>query len=352
MLIYLMQSKMLVTGGAGFMGSAFIRHLFTKPGFTGKIVNLDLLTYAGNLDNLKRAEGDARYSFVKGDIGDEALLKKLFEEEEFDLVVHFAAETHVDRSIAHPKRFLETNILGTANLLEMLRLFPGVHFHHISTDEVYGSLGQEGLFLETSRYLPNSPYSASKAGADHLVRSYGKTYNLSTTISHASNNYGPCQFPEKFIPLMILHCLEERPLPVYGTGENVRDWLYVEDHAEAVMQILEKGKRGEIYNIGGGNEWRNIDLLHLLLEEFAQLTSKEKGHYEKLITFVPDRPGHDHRYALDLTKMRTEIDWASPHNMRRGLSKTIRWYLDNPEWLERVQTGEYQEWLDKQYATL
>lgn len=317
---------LLVTGGAGFMGSAFIRYLLGETDFKGTISNLDLLTYAANLRNLASIENDPRYRFFHGNILDQGLLEKIYEERPFDAIVHFAAETHVDRSIDHPQVFVETNVLGTSNLLTFVRHHPNVHFHHISTDEVYGSLGAQGVFTEDSPYLPNSPYAASKAASDHFVRAYAKTYGLSVTISHASNNYGPCQFPEKFIPLMISHALHEKPLPVYGKGENVRDWLFVEDHADAVWKILQKGKVGEIYNVGGTCEKRNIDLLFLILETLATKLGKDPMEYHRLITFVEDRLGHDFRYALSGEKMKT-IGWKPRHDLTIGLKKTIEWHL-------------------------
>lgn len=317
---------LLVTGGAGFMGSAFIRYLLGETDFKGTISNLDLLTYAANLRNLASIENDERYRFFHGNILDQDLLEKIYEERPFDAIVHFAAETHVDRSIDHPQVFVETNVLGTSNLLTFVRHHPSVHFHHISTDEVYGSLGEQGVFTEDSPYLPNSPYAASKAASDHFVRAYAKTYGLSVTISHASNNYGPCQFPEKFIPLMISHALHEKPLPVYGKGENVRDWLFVEDHADAIWKILQNGVVGEIYNVGGTCEKRNIDLLFLILETLATKLGQDPAEYHRLITFVEDRLGHDFRYALSGEKMKT-IGWQPRHDITAGLEKTIEWHL-------------------------
>ncbi len=321
MLLNLNQNHLLVTGGAGFMGSAFIRYALKHAGFTGHISNLDLLTYAGNLANLKEVEGDPRYRFYKGDIRDRALLETIHDERPIDGIVHFAAETHVDRSITDPMPFLETNILGTCNLLEFVRTHPEIHFHHISTDEVYGALGPEGIFTEKTPYRPNSPYSASKASSDHFVRAYGVTYGMSTTLSHASNNYGPGQYPEKFIPLMIQNALGKKPLPVYGKGENVREWLFVEDHARAVWTILEEGKKGEVYNIGGGNEMKNIDLLRLILKVAEEMT--EEKNLEELITFVIDRPGHDFRYAMDGTKM-TTLGFTPQWSLEAGLRATIK----------------------------
>ncbi len=314
-------SCLLVTGGAGFIGSAFIRYLLRLPEFTGKIINYDLLTYAANLDYLKGFHDHPRYRFVQGDILNGELVEKLMDE--VDTIVHFAAETHVDRSIASARPFVETNVMGTLSLLEVVRKFPHVHFHHISTDEVYGSLGESGTFNERSAYRPNSPYSASKAASDHMVRAFAQTYGLSTTISNCSNNYGPCQHPEKFIPLMIVNCLKKKHLPVYGRGVNVRDWLYVDDHAAAVWRILQFGKKGQTYNIGGRTEMTNLELLHLLIEEVR----KEKpGDYQSLIRFVQDRPGHDFRYAIDGTKMEKELGWTPKISLQEGLKRTVKWY--------------------------
>jgi len=300
--------NILVTGGAGFIGSAFIRHLLEEDKeFHGTCVNLDLLTYAGNLENLKSVSSDSRYIFEKGDISNEALVEHLCDEHAIDTVIHFAAESHVDRSILGPQAFIQTNILGTFHLLEVMRRKPSIHFHHVSTDEVYGSLGPEGLFTESSPYQPNSPYSASKASSDHLVRAYAHTYNISTCISNCSNNYGPCQFPEKLIPVIVMNCLEEKPLPVYGKGLNIRDWLHVEDHAKALLLLLRKGRKGEIYNIGGEAEARNIDLIHEIIKIISEVQSTDSQILEKLITFVKDRPGHDLRYAIDCTKIKSEL---------------------------------------------
>jgi len=328
-----LKKHLLVTGGAGFMGSAFIRYLLNEVDFEGTISNLDLLTYAGNLQNLASIEHDSRYHFYHGDIADGDLLEQIFIDRPFDTIVHFAAETHVDRSISHPIPFVETNVMGTTYLLEFVRAHPEVHFHHISTDEVYGALGSQGVFTEASPYMPNSPYAASKAGSDHLVRSYAKTYGLSITISHASNNYGPCQFPEKFIPLMLSHAYHQKPLPVYGKGENIREWLYVDDHADAVWQILQKGKAGEVYNIGGESEKRNIDLLLLILEVLAEKSGQDPSYYHPLITFVDDRLGHDFRYAMDDTKIKTEIGWTPRHDLKAGLEKTAADFLEKEEML-------------------
>ena len=324
--------NVLVTGGAGFIGSAFIRYLLKEvPSFKGHCVNLDLMTYAGNLANLKEVQEDPRYHFHKGNICDQALVEKLCREYTIDTIIHFAAESHVDRSITGPKAFLETNILGTFHLLEVVRKNPNIHFHHVSTDEVYGCLGSTGFFTEQTPYHPNSPYSASKASSDHFVRAYETTYNISTCISNCSNNYGPYQFPEKLIPLMILNCLNNRKLPVYGKGQNVRDWLYVEDHAKALWMLLEYGKKGETYNIGGEEEWKNIDLVHEILRVIANMQGVEKETLESLITYVEDRPGHDYRYAIDCTKIKNEIGWKPDHDFSQGLEETVRWYIQQQE---------------------
>lgn len=315
--------NILVTGGAGFIGSAFIRQLL-KDSFDGVCVNLDLLTYAGNLANLAEVQDDSRYFFEQGDIRNENLIEHLCKEHEIDTIIHFAAESHVDRSILGPLAFIETNIKGTYHLLEVVKRNPHIHFHHVSTDEVYGSLGPTGRFTEQSPYRPNSPYSASKAASDHLVRSYAKTYHLSTCISNCSNNYGPYQYPEKLIPLTILYCLEQRPIPVYGTGLNVRDWLFVDDHVEALLKLLTHGRRGETYNIGGDEEWTNIALVQKIVSAISPATP---------ITFVSDRPGHDLRYAIDHQKITDELHWNPRHSFHEGLNATINWYLTNHHWL-------------------
>lgn len=317
--------RFLVTGGAGFIGSAFIRFGLSQFPQVEKIVNLDLLTYAGSEKNLEGFLQDPRHHFVKGDIRYGALVYQLCQEYEIEAIVHFAAESHVDRSIQDPGIFLETNVRGTFELLEVVRKLPHLHFHHVSTDEVYGSL-EDGYFNEFSPYLPNSPYSASKAASDHFVRAWSHTYGLSTTISHCSNNYGPYQHVEKFIPQMIHNCLRGLPLPVYGEGINVRDWLYVEDHAEALWCILEKGSKGEVYTIGGECEMRNIDLLHCLIDQFADY--KDPAQLHQLITFVKDRPGHDLRYAIDCSKIQKELGWIKRHTLAEGLKKTIQWYAE------------------------
>ncbi len=318
--------RLLVTGGAGFIGSAFIRHLLSSSHFKGRIVNLDLLTYAGTLDNLEGFHSHPRYRFVQADINNQQLVEGILEAEEIDAVVHFAAETHVDRSIASARPFLEANVMGTLSLLEAIRKFPHIHFHHISTDEVYGSLGRRGSSHESSPYRPNSPYSASKAASDHLVRAFAQTHRLSTTISHCSNNYGPGQFPEKFIPVMILHCFAGRSLPIYGRGANVREWLYVDDHAEAIWTILQKGQRGEIYDIGGGSALSNLKLLHQLIDSLAKETGDDPEKYRALIRFVKDRPGHDFRYSIDASKIKRALGWQPATSLKDGLARTIRWY--------------------------
>ncbi len=350
---------LLVTGGAGFIGSAFIRHVFKDPAFKGKIVNLDALTYAGNPENLEghvpTGSDAARYTFVKGDIKDQPLIDKLLADHAVDAVVHFAAESHVDRSIHGPRDFLETNIMGTFSLLEAVRAAAvknhRVHFHHVSTDEVFGSLGDDGFFTEETAYDPRSPYSASKAASDHLVSAYAHTYHLPTTLSNCSNNYGPYHFPEKLIPLMILNCLDGKPLPVYGDGQNIRDWLYVEDHAEAIWLILQKGADGANYNVGGRNEWKNLDLLNKLIDVVAEEAKRPVADLKQLITFVKDRPGHDRRYAIDCSKIERELGWVPKHDFAGGLRETVRWYLSNDKWIQNVKSGSYKTWLDKNYTT-
>ncbi len=326
--------NILVTGGAGFIGSAFIRYVLSQvPNFDGKILNYDVLTYAGNLENLKEIQNDPRYLFQRGDIRNQTLVEHLCFEHEIDTIIHFAAESHVDRSILGPQAFVETNVMGTFSLLEVVRKMPQIHFHHVSTDEVYGCLGETGYFTESTAYKPNSPYSASKAASDHFVRAYAATYGLSTCISNCSNNYGPYHFPEKLVPLMILNCLNQKPLPIYGDGKNVRDWLYVDDHAKALWMLLNKGKRGETYNIGGESEWSNIDLVHEIISLLSTTLNQDPSHFTKLITFVKDRPGHDFRYAIDCTKIKTEIGWHPDHTFTEGLKKTITWYLANSTWV-------------------
>jgi len=344
----------LVTGGAGFIGSNFIAYLLEKHP-NDAVVNLDVLTYAGNLENLKSFEQNPRYQFVKGDIRDRALVHDLFARHQFTHVVNFAAESHVDRSIVDPELFLTTNIIGTEVLLDEAKsawkihpddkydkqYIEGVRFHQVSTDEVYGALGKEGLFVETMPLLPNSPYSASKASADLLVRAYHETYGLPVTTSRCSNNYGAYQFPEKLIPLMINNCLHDKSLPVYGDGMQVRDWLHVLDHCIAIDVILEKGEIGEVYNIGGNNEKANIEIVKLIL--------KTIGKSEDLITYVKDRPGHDRRYAIDNTKITTQLGWKPSYTFEQGMKETIQWYLDNQKWIERVVSGDYQKYYDAMY---
>lgn len=343
-------NNILVTGGAGFIGSAFIRYLLTKTNFKGTCINYDLLTYAGNLQNLIAVEKDPRYTFVHGDIRNAALVESLCTKHKIDAIVHFAAESHVDRSILGPQAFIETNVMGTFDLLEVVRRNPHIHFHHISTDEVYGCLGDTGNFTEESPYRPNSPYSASKASSDHFVRAYGKTYGISTCISNCSNNYGPYQFPEKLIPVMILSCLNKKTLPVYGEGKNVRDWLHVDDHARAIWMLLENGKKGETYNIGGESEWRNIDLVQLIIKEFSRLTNTPKVELESLVQFVKDRPGHDFRYAIDCSKIKSELGWTPEYTFEKGLDETINWYLNNLKWVQDVQNGSYRKWMEINYS--
>ncbi|MEW5785458.1 MAG: dTDP-glucose 4,6-dehydratase [Bacillota bacterium] len=344
--------NILVTGGAGFIGSNFLnRYVPRCP--EHKFINFDALTYAANLMNLEELACLPNYCFERGDIADYNRVKEVFEEYDPDLVVHFAAESHVDRSIVGPAAFIRSNITGTFHLLEACRNFwgqkEGKLFHHVSTDEVYGSLGSTGLFTEKTPYDPSSPYSASKAAGDHLVRAYSRTYNLPAVITNCSNNYGPYQFPEKLIPLMIVNALEGKPLPVYGRGENMRDWLYVADHCDAIWTVIQKGGHGETYNIGGNNEWKNIDIVHRICEVLAEETYQDPGKFKKLITFVTDRPGHDLRYAIDSTKIKKELGWRPRETFETGLRKTIRWYLDNQSWVRSVKTGDYQNWLEKNY---
>ena len=348
--------NLMVTGGCGFIGVNFIRYLFEETSFGGRLINVDSLTYAGNplsLTDIAEQYPD-RYVFVHDDICNKSGMAEAMDRYEVDAVCHFAAESHVDRSIAGPDVFIQTNIMGTYALLELVRerMDRITTFHHISTDEVFGSLGDEGYFTETTRYKPNSPYSASKASSDHLVRAYHKTYGLPVTISNCSNNYGPYQFPEKLIPLMILNALDGKPLPVYGDGRNIRDWLYVRDHATAIWAILEKGQKGETYNVGGRNELENIAVVNLLCDLVDELAGPLAEHAARreLITFVKDRPGHDRRYAIDCSKIERDLGWRPEETFETGLRKTVRWYLDNPTWTEAVRSGDYQKWIQEQYG--
>lgn len=319
--------RILVTGGAGFIGSSFIRYGLKKISWCERIVNLDLLTYAADLNNLSEVAEEPRYRFVHGDIRDSALVEQLCIEEEISAIVHFAAESHVDRSITAPLAFYETNVGGTVALLDVVRRHPHIHFHHISTDEVYGALSFEGQFSENSPYRPNSPYAASKAASDHFVRAYAHTYGLFTTLSHCTNNYGPCQNGEKFIPTIIHCCLQAREIPLYGSGEQVRDWIFVDDHSEAVFQILERGKSSEVYDIGGECELSNRALIALIIDQLAKETGAPLDKYRSLIRFVADRPGHDFRYAIDCTKIKETLGWRPRHDLHAGLQKTLSWYL-------------------------
>lgn len=344
----------LITGGAGFIGSHVVR-LFVNKYADYKIVNLDKLTYAGNLANLTDIENAPNYEFVKGDIVDGEFIQKLFAERIFDGVIHLAAESHVDRSISNPMEFIQTNIVGTVNLLNAAKHIwkdqpEGKRFYHISTDEVYGSLGESGFFTETTAYDPHSPYSASKASSDHLVRAYHDTFGLPVVISNCSNNYGGFQFPEKLIPLFIHNIKNNKPLPVYGKGENVRDWLYVEDHAAAIDLIFHQGKNGETYNIGGNNEWTNIDLIKVLCKKMDEKLGRETGTSEKLITYVKDRAGHDLRYAIDSSKLQKELDWKPSLQFEEGIEKAIDWYLNNEDWLNNVTSGSYLKYYEQQYS--
>jgi len=345
--------NILITGGAGFIGSHVVRR-FVNQYPTYHIFNLDALTYAGNLENIKDIENKPNYTFVKGDILDEAFLEDLFSKHQFDGVLHLAAESHVDRSITDPLAFVKTNVIGTMNLLNVAKKywngnFEGKRFYHISTDEVYGTLGETGLFTETTAYYPNSPYSASKAASDHFVRAYGETYGLPYVITNCSNNYGPNHFPEKLIPLFINNIIEKKPLPVYGDGKYTRDWLFVEDHAVAIDLVFHEGKNHETYNIGGFNEWQNIDLVKLLCQQMDAKLEREAGESEKLITYVKDRPGHDLRYAIDASKISKELGWKPSVTFEQGLEKTIDWYLSNEDWLKNVTSGEYQKYYEEQY---
>ncbi len=364
--------NILVTGGAGFIGSNFINYLFglsatgekafMDSAFTGNIVNVDCLTYAGNLENLAQVEekfGGKRYFFEKVDICDRAEIERIFRQYDIDTVIHFAAESHVDRSILGPEAFVRTNVMGTFTLLDVARTFWNVSldnprddvlFHHISTDEVYGSLGKTGYFTETTPYDPRSPYSSSKASSDHLVMAYYHTYALPITLSNCTNNYGPYQFPEKLLPLMISNIRDGKNLPVYGEGLNVRDWIYVEDHNRAVWQIVNDGKTGEKYNIGGENEWQNIKLLHKVIELTSAEVGKSAAEVEKTIVHVKDRPGHDARYAIDCTKIKKELGWERKMTFEQGLSMTVKWYLTHPDWVNHILSGEYKNWISRNYS--
>ena len=346
--------NILITGGSGFIGSHVVRLFINKyPDYN--IVNLDKLTYAGNPENLKDVEHAANYTFVKADINDDKAIFELFEKYKFEGVVHLAAESHVDRSISNPKEFIMTNIVGTLNLLNAAKdcwkdNMEGKIFYHISTDEVYGSLGAEGYFYEDTPYDPRSPYSASKASSDHIVRAYNHTYGMPVKISNCSNNYGSHQFPEKLLPLMINNIKHSKPLPVYGEGVNVRDWLWVADHARAIDAVFHKGRIGETYNIGGYNEWKNIDIVHLLCDTMDDKLGREKGTSRGLITFVKDRAGHDMRYAIDATKIKDELGWEPSVTFEQGMDKTIDWYLANEEWMENITSGAYMDYYKNQYT--
>ncbi|MBC8453943.1 dTDP-glucose 4,6-dehydratase [PVC group bacterium] len=347
--------NMLVTGGCGFIGANFIRYVLEKTDYRGKIINVDSLTYAGKPLSLSDLEkNSSRYHFVKADIRNKKSIGDILNEFKIDTVCHFAAESHVDRSIVNPDDFVQTNIIGTYNLLELARERKDriQLLHHVSTDEVFGSLGKTGFFVEETPYQPNSPYSASKASSDHLVRAYNHTYGLPVTISNCSNNYGPYQFPEKLIPLVILNALEGKPIPVYGDGTNVRDWLYVEDHCAAIWMIMNSGKSGETYNVGGRNEMKNIDVVNMicdLVDELAQPLETGSSR-QNLIAFVKDRPGHDRRYAIDCSKLERELSWLPEESFETGLKKTVEWYLKNTDWTDNIRGGDYQKWIKQQYG--
>lgn len=365
--------NILVTGGAGFIGSNFIHYLFglssangnlfNDADFSGNVVNVDCLTYAGNLESLKDVEekfGGKRYFFEKVDICNRPEIEWILKQYDIDTIIHFAAESHVDRSILGPETFIKTNVMGTFTLLDAARSFwkkpdgtfrDDVLFHHISTDEVYGSLGETGYFTETTPYDPRSPYSSSKASSDHIAMAYFHTYGLPLTLSNCTNNYGPYQFPEKLLPLMISNIRDGKPLPVYGKGDNIRDWIYVEDHNRAVWLIVNKGRTGQKYNIGGENEWQNIKLLHKVIELSAEKLGKPASEIEKTITYVKDRPGHDKRYAIDCTKIKTELGWQRKMTFEEGLNATVDWYLKNTEWVNHILSGEYTKWIDANYKS-
>lgn len=343
----------IITGGAGFIGSHVVREFVTKYS-DYKIVNLDALTYAGNLENLKDIEHLPNYIFEKADITDEDKIQQIFEKYQPDGVIHLAAESHVDRSITSPLEFVKTNVLGTVNLLNSAKKiwngnYEGKRFHHVSTDEVYGALGETGFFTEETSYDPHSPYSASKASSDHFVRAYADTYGLPIVLTNCSNNYGPNHFPEKLIPLCIHNVINKKPLPIYGDGKYTRDWLYVVDHAKAIDLVFHKGKNKESYNVGGFNEWQNINLVKELCRQMDEKLGRENGESEKLITFVKDRPGHDLRYAIDAKKINEELGWSPSVTFEQGLSKTIDWFLNNQEWLDNVTSGDYQKYYNQQY---
>jgi dTDP-glucose 4,6-dehydratase len=349
-------ASILVTGGAGFIGSNFVRFLFSQPDFTGRIVTIDKLTYSGNLENLadvQKAFEGSRHVFINQDICDEARLAEVFREYDIDAVVHFAAESHVDRSILNPRSFLSANVEGTFTVLEVARSCwaqrEDVIFHHVSTDEVYGSSASAQGFSEESRYNPQSPYAATKAASDHLVAAYGNTYGLPSTISHASNNYGPYQFPEKLIPLMITAMEEGKELPVYGDGRNVRDWIYVDDHCRGIWTVLNRGRAGATYNIGGTNQWENLQLVEMLCESVALAQGLPRDHFKPRIRFVKDRPGHDRRYALDCRRIKAELGWGPIVDLEEGIQKTVSWYLSHREWVDRIKSGEYRDWYSRNY---
>jgi dTDP-glucose 4,6-dehydratase len=348
-----MKRNILVTGGAGFIGSHLVRLLVNKYS-AYHIINMDLLTYAGNLENLKDIEHKENYSFVKCDICDFKKVKQVFVDYKIDSLIHLAAESHVDRSIEDPFSFAQTNVMGTLSLLQAAKSywknnFKNKLFYHVSTDEVYGSLGETGYFTENTNYDPHSPYSASKASSDHFVRAFSDTYGLPVVISNCSNNYGSFQFPEKLIPLFINNIVNNKPLPVYGKGENVRDWLFVNDHAVAIDVIFHKGKLGETYNIGGFNEWKNIDLIKVIIKIVDRMLGREEGSSDKLITYVKDRAGHDFRYAIDSTKLKNELGWEPSLQFEEGIEKTVKWYLDNKKWVDRVTSGDYQDYYKEMY---